>query len=155
MAELSKQEKEVIHLYTVPEDEQEIEFSQKDVSLFISALKKLPNVSVTSYRGLFFYFPKKKQKFVEDVIKNEIWKNKNLMSTSKDLSWASMFTEGSMEGGLILVIEGKAGKDISNYAWEPEEHEIIFLPGSSFSVTKEGKINTENNMFDAIWLKEI
>ncbi|CAF4292721.1 unnamed protein product, partial [Adineta steineri] len=90
------------------------------LKLFMTALKKLPSIKTVVWRGVYGD--------VSSVFANnniDIWWSVN--STSMDLKIVQPFLG---EHGTLFTIEAMHGKDISQFSANPEEKEVILMPGT-------------------------
>ncbi|CAF1118841.1 unnamed protein product [Adineta steineri] len=90
------------------------------LKLLMTALKTLPSIKAVVWRGVYGD--------VSSVFANnniDIWWGVN--STSMDLKIVEPFLD---ERGTLFTIEAMHGKDISQFSANPEEKEIILMPGT-------------------------
>ena len=90
------------------------------LKLFITALKKLPSVTETVWRGINF---DDTSTFADDD--EHIWWSVN--SCSKALDVVQRFLG---EKGTVYAINAIDGKDISAFSSNEDEHEVILMPGT-------------------------
>jgi len=98
-----------------------------------SALKKLPNVKGTFYRVIKEVFS---QNFITEFPQNKkvLWTG--FTSCSKDAKSICNLIEKE-KNCVIFEITIKNGKDISEFSWFPEEHEVLLSCETQFLVTSE------------------
>ncbi|CAF0722390.1 unnamed protein product [Adineta steineri] len=113
------------------------------LKLFMTGLKKLPSTKTIVWRGVYGD--------VSSVFANrniDIWWSVN--STSMDLKIVQPFLG---EHGTLFAIEAMCGKDISQYSANPEEQEVILMPGT-YVRAKTETLNFIDRLF-VIHLDEI
>ncbi|CAF4127882.1 unnamed protein product [Adineta steineri] len=106
------------------------------LKLLMTALKKLPSIKATVWRGVYGD--------VSSVFANnniDIWWTVN--STSMDLKIVEPFLG---ERGTLFAIEAICGKDISQFSAIPEEKEVILMPGTCVRARAE-PLNVDNRFF--------
>ncbi|CAF0983062.1 unnamed protein product [Adineta steineri] len=133
---LTQDESAAIHLYTMTsssffsslnnalraKDRHALEPWFAYLKLFMTALKKLPSTPTKTvvWRGVYGNVS---SAFVKNKI--EIWWSIN--STSMDLLITQPFLD---ERGTLFAIEAMHGKDISQFSANPDEKEVILMPGT-------------------------
>ncbi|CAF1417801.1 unnamed protein product [Adineta ricciae] len=112
------------------------------LKLFMTALRKLPSTDKTIWRGVGGN--------VSMVFRDgdvHIWWSVNSCST--DLRVVKQYLD---DMGTLFAIDPVHGKDISEFSYFPEEHEVILMPGTHVRV-KTALDNSENR-FAIIQLEE-
>ncbi|CAF4237606.1 unnamed protein product, partial [Adineta steineri] len=146
---LTQDESAAIYLYSMPssffsslnnalraEDRHALKPWFAYLKLFMTALKKLPSIKAVVWRGVYGD--------VGSVFTNkniDIWWSVN--STSMDLIIVQPFLD---ERGTLFAIEAMHGKDISQFSANPEEKEIILMPGTYVRAKTEA-LNFINRLF--------
>jgi hypothetical protein len=102
----------------------------KYVERIDSALSKLPAHSSATYRKLDFPSIKDAEAFVKSHQPGQVATYNQYISTSQR---SDIFGLGGKES-VKLTIHGKNGRDISSYSTNPGEKEVLFKPGTSFTV---------------------
>ncbi|CAF4167780.1 unnamed protein product, partial [Adineta steineri] len=113
------------------------------LKLFMTALNKLLPIKAVVWRGVYGD--------VSSVFANnniEVWWSVN--STSSDLEIVQPFLG---EHGTLFTIEAKCGKDISQFAANPDEKEVILMPGTCVRAKTE-VLNFNDRLF-VVHLDEI
>ncbi|CAF0713235.1 unnamed protein product [Adineta steineri] len=106
------------------------------LKLFMTALKKLPSIKSVVWRGVY--------SDVSSVFANnniDIWWSVN--STSVDLKIVEPFLG---EHGTLFAIETICGKYISQFSANPDEKEVILMPGTRVRARAE-PLNLDNRFF--------
>ncbi|CAF1587749.1 unnamed protein product, partial [Adineta steineri] len=106
------------------------------LKLIMTALKKLPSIKTVVWRGVYGD--------VSSVFANsniDIWWSVN--STSMDLKIVQPFLG---EHGTLFTIEAIDGKDISQFSANPEEREVILMPGTRVRAKTE-VLNFNDRLF--------
>ncbi|CAF1340931.1 unnamed protein product [Adineta steineri] len=106
------------------------------LKLFMTALKKLPSIKAVVWRGVYGDVS---SVFADNNI--DIWWSVN--STSLDLESIRPFLG---EHGTLFAIEAKCGKDISQFSANPDEKEVILMPGTRVQA-KTGALNFIDRLF--------
>jgi len=114
-------------------------------------LAKLPASPVTSYRGLDLKTAEQKKAFQSNLRPGDNFAFPSLSSSSPDRPTGESFIrrdDGTLSpGGVLLVIQGKTGREISSYSLLKGEKEVLFAKGTTFTITKQ--------VGHRIYLKEI
>jgi NAD:arginine ADP-ribosyltransferase len=106
------------------------------LKLFITALNKLPSFKGFVWRGE----PKRSNFTYPDYTLQTWWA---ITSTSKDLKIIEPFLGDT---GILYAIEPTNGKDVSQYAANPQEQEVILMPGTRIYLTTE-PVQVDNRPF--------
>ena len=90
-------------------------------------LKSLPNYIGECFRAV-------------DVVFNEnIYKLGNLVEwggfSISNIDWKNSSELIKQKKGIVFIIKSKTGKNISSYSKFPQEKEIVFLPGTKFTIS--------------------
>ena len=112
-----------------------------------SGLNKLPTRAGLTFRGRtrIAGTPEEVEAKVRaDFPENGVFANHLFMSTSAEA--VNQYTSGYVN--LILLVQGKSGRDVSIFAMEPFEKEVLYLPGTQFRVKSVGHKDLE-------WIKKI
>jgi hypothetical protein len=102
------------------------------LKLFDTAVQKLPNVQINVWRGVNEDISMKLKE--DDEL---IWWNITSCSSAVDV--IKDFLEPN---STLFLIEVVNGKDISNYSYSPNQHEVILCPGTRLHVVS----NTQDQM---------
>ncbi|CAF0950106.1 unnamed protein product [Adineta steineri] len=97
------------------------------LKLFMTALNKLPSIKARVWRGVYGDIG---SVFVKNKI--ETWWSIN--STSMDLIITQPFLD---QRGTLFAIEAMHGKDISQFSANPDEKEVILMPGTRVQAKTE------------------
>ena len=114
-----------------------------------NAINKLPKYKGKVYRGVFTWSSLEEELRSFNI--GNIWMNKKIISTSKNIDIAKEFLEGDPARAYFLIIESMSGRLVGKYTPSPQEEEVIFLPNTRFKVKKIGELDS----FRTVWLKEI
>lgn len=102
-----------------------------------NALKKLPGVKAKSYRGLKFGSPAEQKEFLKQFETDGVHQFKAFQSTSTEKKVADSFlSEKDTTKSVMMVIDGKSGRDVQPYSRNKREAELLFMKGSTFRVSK-------------------
>ncbi|CAF1086241.1 unnamed protein product [Adineta ricciae] len=108
------------------------------LKFFITALNKLPSFKGIVWRGI----SKKEDYNLGDIACQTRW---DITSTTKDLKVSELFFG---EAGILYVIKAVNGKDISKYSANPDEKEVILMPGTRIQLeTEPFVINNESFIY--------
>ncbi|CAF1431697.1 unnamed protein product, partial [Adineta ricciae] len=108
------------------------------LKFFITALNKLPSFKGIVWRGV----SKKEDYNLGDIACQTRW---DITSTTKDLKVSELFFG---EAGILYVIKAVNGKDISKYSANPDEKEVILMPGTRILLeTEPFVINNESFIY--------
>ncbi|CAF1532296.1 unnamed protein product [Adineta ricciae] len=108
------------------------------LKFFITALNKLPSFKGIVWRGV----SKKEDYSLGDIACQTRW---DITSTTKDLKVSELFFG---EAGILYVIKAVNGKDISKYSANPDEKEVILMPGTRILLeTEPFVINNESFIY--------
>ncbi len=113
------------------------------LKIFITALEKLPSIKATIWRGVNYDAT---LRFVEND--TDTWWCIN--SCSRNINIVKPFLG---ENGTLFAIEAIHGKDISMLSANPDEQEVILLPGTRVRA-KNQSLNVTDHLF-IIHLEEI
>ena len=119
------------------------------LKLILTALSRLPSVSLTVYRGVQFSNDSEDRKY--EIGKELVWWGFSSCSTNRNISQKEHFL-GSIGRGTLFVIDCIKGKDIQLHSYFRKESEILLLPA-----TKVQAIRYEYGEDDLciIYLKEV
>ena len=93
--------------------------------LFLSALEKLPSLSITVWRGITDNF------HPSDFVKDQICTWSSINSCLSDVKVSGVYVGA---GGILFCIHAINGKDITKYSEFQGENEIILMPGTRLQV---------------------
>ncbi len=113
------------------------------LKLFITGLKRLPSITGTIWRGVNF---DDTLTFVDDD--EHIWWSINSCSKAIDVVQAFIGNTGT-----LYAIEALDGRDISEYSANPDEQEVILMPGTHVR-RKSGSLNLVDRIF-ALHLEQV
>ncbi|CAF3946606.1 unnamed protein product [Rotaria sordida] len=116
------------------------------LKLILTALSRLPTISLTVYRGVVLPNSDQYQQG-----NNFVWWGFSSCSMNKNVPVNEFFL---CENGkrILFIIDCLRGKDISKYSFFQQENEILLLPGTAFEVVRCSY--KKNNLY-TIHLKEI
>ena len=87
------------------------------------------------WRGISFRGTDLPEKVLADYQPGHVVADKAYVSTSKYLEVVlKKWNPAHQHSGVLLVIDGKNGRDIENYAYLPDEHEVLFSRRTQFLV---------------------
>jgi hypothetical protein len=120
----------------------------QDIALLTSALGKIkPKFGKQVYRGLLFSERETAQSFLKGFVKGERYVTPQFMSTSESQVKAYGFAGGNHGVFIKIVTAGKQGAPLRPVTGSEDmgEREVLFAPGSSFTVhenheTKLGEV---------------
>lgn len=102
-----------------------------------AALKKLPGTKGEFFRGLKFDTVEDQARFLADMKPDSVYKFGAFQSTSADRAVAESFMRaGKKKQSIMMVIDGKSGRDVRDFSRNANEAEVLFMPGSTFKVTR-------------------
>ena len=90
------------------------------IKLLITALNKLPRTTATVWRGV-------NNDECGQYVENELYIWWGISSCSKNLETVQRFVD---ENGTLFNIETLYGKDISMFSANPDEEEVVLMPGT-------------------------
>ncbi|HPS52799.1 MAG TPA: phage minor head protein [Phycisphaerae bacterium] len=93
-----------------------------------AALFKLPGKEAVSYRGMAFKSARAKADFLASLQTEGKYTFEAFQSASLLKEFPEKLAK-DRKRGLLFMIDGKTGRDISKYSLHPEEKEILFLQG--------------------------
>jgi len=105
-----------------------------------SALSKLPDVSLTVYRGI----EANHESILQNYKKGRKIQWSGYSSTTTDLNRARKFAR---EGGVIVSVSVLSGKVIQNYSYYALEAEVLLSPNLTFTVVKDCKQEEDGTYF--------
>lgn len=107
-----------------------------------SGLAKLPDYRGTSYRVLTFDSEESAQAFASQFKAGQNASFREYLSTSRVRDASSFeFDDHTSSSNVRFTIKGKTGKDITKYANQPDQREVLFGRGSKFKVTSVTRHN--------------
>ncbi len=101
-----------------------------------TALKKLDGFEGTTYRGMGFDSIAERRSFLNQFKSGRVWKSKTFMASSKLESQAAVEHVMTQKNGLVIVIKGKSGRDITKWSALSSEKEVLFMKGVPLKVDK-------------------
>ena len=123
---------------------------------FMDFHQRLPRYKGVSYRGLSFDEEDTANAFLKELEPGKVWVDKGLMSSSSSKATAINFMDNiELDDfddfevqNIMLKINGRNGRPISEFARGYDESEILFRPGSKFVVKSK-------TFDDGVWKIEI
>ena len=154
--ELSPQEKESVFKYSQGETSYTLnrllrngkKLSEKQIRIFknlVDALKKCPKYTGIVYRGV------SNKKLFKDILANKSAKItfKSFVSSSRNKRETKDFLWDNHN--VLFKIVSKDGRDITKYTdFYQDEKEVLFMPNSSFRITKKELVKDKMLIVDMI-----
>jgi hypothetical protein len=119
------------------------------LKLILTALSRLPSISLTVYRRVNSQIEGESHKY--QIGKDILWWGFSSCSQSQSAAKSDSFLGEDGKGTLFILVCSK-GKDISKHSYYEKEQEIILLPSTKLQVTDK---NHSTNGLNTICLREI
>jgi len=120
----------------------------KFIQSIIDAAKKFPVYEGRAYRNLIFKGEQDYKAYLEENMQDKIVELDAITSTSKRPNGYPLFGKYVVH----LVLDGVSGRDIADTYGIPKQQEVLFLPGTQYTVSS---VEVANDGHPIIFAKEI
>ena len=125
--------------------------SDSDISYIqhiIEGVQKFPVFEGRTYRNLKFKTEQEYNAFIEENLQGQVVRLKAITSTSKRPNGYPLIGKHVVH----MVFDGVSGRDIADTYGIPRQQEVLFLPGTQYSVSS---VSVANDGHPIIFVKEI